>query len=406
MTWLLWLACTSGPSRHPLRADPPYRPFPYDGPVAAGISVPDLPRHTIDDALTAAYDDWAAAYLAEAAPDADGPTWRVKMNRTANAPTTSESQGYGMLLTAWFAGHDPAARERFDGLRRYRLRHSSVLDPRLMDWEVPADEAPSPDDDSAFDGDADAAYALLLADAQWGSDEVDYRADAETVLAGLVELLGADSHQPLLGDWVDPDGGRYSQWTPRSSDWMPESFRVFADATGDERWTAAVDAAYAAIAQVQRDHSPGTGLLPDFLVRDGAGYAPAPPGFLESDHDGAYGYNACRDPWRIGADAFTTGEPRAVAALAPLAAWARAETGGDPESLGSGYELDGTLIPGYRYSSSVYVGPMLVAQATDPQGQAWLDAGFAAVADAREGYFEDSVALLSLLTVSGRRWTP
>ena len=36
-----------------------------------------------------------------------------------------------------------------------------------MGWEVPPDEPGGTD--SAFDGDCDIAYALLLADAQWGS---------------------------------------------------------------------------------------------------------------------------------------------------------------------------------------------------------------------------------------------
>ena len=48
-----------------------------------------------------------------------------------------------------------------------------------MDWKVPQTGG----DDSAFDGDADIAYGLLLAHAQWGSDgSVNYAADASTVI--------------------------------------------------------------------------------------------------------------------------------------------------------------------------------------------------------------------------------
>ena len=81
---------------------------------------------------------------------------------------------------------DPDARLRFDGLFRFYDQHRSTIDDRLMDWFVPADEASGgADDDSAFDGDADAAYALLLADVQWGSDgDVDYAAEGRRILAG------------------------------------------------------------------------------------------------------------------------------------------------------------------------------------------------------------------------------
>ena len=56
-----------------------------------------------------------------------------------------------------------------------RRAHPSEIDSRLMDWNVPEPEG----NDSAFDGDADIAFGLLLADAQWGSaGRVNYKAEA------------------------------------------------------------------------------------------------------------------------------------------------------------------------------------------------------------------------------------
>lgn len=407
MTLLLPLAigcADEGPRSH-LRgdtpsstADEPRRPFPQPVTLAPGALRPSVGQDAVDDAVRAAYDDWVDAYLA-AEPDG---AFRVRMAARDGAPTTSEGQGYGMVLVATMAGHDPRAHARFDGLFRYHRAHRSDVDPRLMDWHVPADGAREPgDDDSAFDGDADAALGLLLADAQWGSDgPVDYRAEAETLLAAQrSRVLGPTTRWPLLGDWVDPDGSRYSEWTPRSSDWMPASFRAFG-------WDDAVDAAYAAVAQVQREHAPETGLLPDFLAPDGAGgLRPADPGFLEGPHDGDWSYNAFRFPWRLGVDAATTGDPRAVAALRPVTTWAAAVSHGDPAALATGYTLAGEPLPGYRWASSITAAPLMVAALTgdDPD---WLDATFAAVRDAREGYYEDTVSLQCLLAVSGRAWWP
>ena len=54
-----------------------------------------------------------------------------------------------------------------------------------MDWRVPGNGGGG--DDSAFDGDCDMAYGLLLADAQWGSTgDIDYAAELTTVLAGIL----------------------------------------------------------------------------------------------------------------------------------------------------------------------------------------------------------------------------
>ena len=279
-----------------------------------------------------------------------------------------------------------------------------------MDWHVPADESSEPgDDDSAFDGDADIAYALLLADDQWGSDgAVDYRAAAETVIAGLgASVLGPTSRLPLLGDWVDPGGATFGEYTPRPSDFLPAHFRAFAAI--DPVWSDVVDATQDVIDQVQADHAPETGLWPDFLVpegRTGLPLAPAPPGWLEDTTDGAWAYNATRVGWRIGVDAAYNANPRSIAAVERISVWARTETGGDPEKLHAGYRLDGTPLPGSDYATSVFVAPMAVAAMSDPGGQAWLDATYGFARTAEEGYFEDTVTLLCLLAVGGNAWQP
>jgi endoglucanase len=94
-----------------------------------------------------------------------------------------------------------------------------------MTWQVPIDPA---GDDSAFDGDADIAYALLLADRQWGSKgAVAYRREAEQVMRAILRsTIGPRSHLPMLGDWTSPDGERHNQFPPRPSDCYEDALNL------------------------------------------------------------------------------------------------------------------------------------------------------------------------------------
>lgn len=388
-------------------AGEPRLPFPQHVRYAAGTLRPDHRSQAQQDAdVLAAYQSWKSRYLVQMGTEPDGhPRYRVRMGTTAGAKTVSEAQGFGMLIAVHLAGAEPAAQTIFDGLWELSLDHPSSIDARLMDWSVEADEQPDPSgNDSAFDGDADMALALLLAERQWGNGgRFDYRAEAARVLAGVVEsTIGPQSRLPLLGDWVDPDGSPYHQWTPRSSDFMPGHFRAFASATGDGAWADVLAAVQQAVGVLQTEVSPVSGLLPDFMVPVSAvdhRPRPAPPGFLEGPNDGAYYYNAGRDPWRLATDGLLSGDPTSRAQAAKLAQWVRGATGGDPLDIAGGYQLDGTPIG--AFFSSFFAAPFGVAAMVDPGGQAFLNATYEAVRTRVEGYYEDSVTLLCLLVMSG-----
>lgn len=145
------------------------RPFPSPTTYAPGIIRPDHIRLTVqDDVIRAAYDRWASRYIVGAGTGAAGRAlYRVALGRPGmanHAVTVWEGQGYGLVITAYLAGHDPNARPVFDGLWRFARGNPSAREPRLMTWHVP------PDTDSgqvsAFAGDSDIAYGLLLADDQ------------------------------------------------------------------------------------------------------------------------------------------------------------------------------------------------------------------------------------------------
>jgi hypothetical protein len=412
------ICCPEGQSncRGQCRADcpPPIvnRPFPQR--LAYGAIQPTIgTRAERDDHVRAAYDRWKARYLVDASRDgSSNRLFRVALGKPGtknHEATVSEGQGYGMVIVAHMAGHDPEAQALFDGLWRFVRANPSEIDGRLMDWRVPGGDG----NDSAFDGDCDIAYGLLLADTQWGSGgTIDYRAAFDQTISGIVaSTIGPESRLPLLGDWAKgkPDNDRYNQYAPRTSDFMPGHFRAFRRATGSAVWDAVVSACQETVDSLQAQFSPNTGLLPDFVqptsVSDHTP-RPADSGFLEGPHDGDFEYNAGRDPWRLATDALLNGDARSAAQVRKIGEWARATTNGDPRAFRAGYRLDGSTWPESNYFTTFFVSPLGVAAMLDANAQAWLDAIYAAVHDRQEDYFEDSVTLLCLLVMTGNFWDP
>ena len=387
----------------------PNFPFPRHETYAEGTIRPNhRSQAQQDNDVRATYARWKTRYLVRV-PGAGVPRYRVAFglpNTPAHDVTVSEGQGYGMLIAVTMAGQDPKAKEVFDGLWRFSRDHPSVIDKRLMAWRIPNGDSAA---DSAFDGDADIAMALSMANAQWGSGgNVNYLAGARRVLAGISEsTIGPDSNLPTLGDWVDAGGPKYNQYTPRSSDFMPLWFKQYGLVARPARWAKVVRATDHVIAQMQAEFSPKTGLLPDFIEpKSASNHTPKParPNFLEDSTDGAYYYNAGRDPWRIGIDGLLTGDKQSLASAAKISRWARKSTGGDPSRLKGGYELDGTPLPGSDYFSIFFAAPIGVAAMTVPSQQAWLNDLYDSVRGVSEGYYEDSVALLSMLVMTGNFW--
>jgi hypothetical protein len=388
----------------------PRYPFPRHIPAAPGTIRPNHRGQTQqDNDARTFYDNWKASYVVAAGTTGGGyPLYRVSFGATDPAKTVSEGQGFGMIILAILAGHDSSAQEIFDGLWEFSRAHPSRSDSRLMAWTVPE---PTGGTDSAFDGDADIAFGLLLADKQWGSKgRIDYGAAVTEVLAGiLASTIGPVSRLPMLGDWVQANGATYNQYTVRSSDFMTAHFRAFHNATSDADWTEVIASTQKVISTIQNDHSPTTGLLPDFIMPTSGSDTtpvPAPPYFLEGPDDGRYSYNAVRDPWRLGTDAVLNGDPTSLAQTRRMSEWIRAATSGNPLQIKPGYLLNGTPIPPANYWTTIFTATFGVAAMTVPAQQQWLNDIYDSVRATHEGYYQDSVTLLCLLVMTGNFWDP
>ncbi|HEX7304785.1 glycosyl hydrolase family 8, partial [Lentzea sp.] len=372
-------------------------------PYVSGVLRPSGSTSTVDAAVVDYYQRWKSAFVRQNC----GNGWYQVISPDADHPYVAEAQGYGMVIAATMAGADPDARKIFDGLVKWKLDHPSSINPDLLAAEQDVNCRSVNGGDGATDGDLDVAYGLLLADRQWGSTGTyDYKRLAiRHINAIKASEVNPSTNLLKLGDWTSA-GDRY-YYLSRSSDWMADHFRAFRKATGDGAWDTIRTAHQNLITQLQNGFAPSTGLLPDFVENTDSSPRPPAGEVLESVNDGKYSWNACRDPWRIGADAVTSGDASSLAAARKLNTWVKAKTGGNPSAIGQGYQLNGTQIAGG--SAAAFFAPFAVAAATDPGSQAWLDALWGKMLQTpidSSSYFSASIQLQVMITVTGNHWVP
>jgi hypothetical protein len=362
----------------------------------------------MDAVLTKQYDAWKAARVVSASSIVSG-GYAVKFSDT-NYMAVSEGMGYGMLLAVLFAGHDPNARALFDGLlavvrTRYAYGNAQFdpLGKYLMDWRLYANGTSAGDGWNAMDGDLDIAMALLMADKQWGSTtgQWNYLQEGKNTIAALKSIN------------MKPDGttkGLANATVSRTSDYMIGHFRAFAAAMGDSFWNTAIDRAYALSDRMQTVYSAGVGLMPDFIVGTDTA-APYPsPGYMGDGNanENKYWWNACRNPWRYSSDYLLSGDTRWKTVTGRLVNFFQGQVnahGGDVLSIGTGYNLNGTMVTGGN--SAAYHGPLCAGACIDAQYQSLADALWNWNAShLTTGYYDSELQLLSLVVATGNWWSP
>lgn len=396
-------------------------PFPQHVTYIKGTLTPKVKQSKKDKVTTEFYDLWKKKYIVKN-PYSSKTQYYVwssgqKYNKQSNQTVpicVSEAQGYGMLITVYMAGYDKNAKKFFDGMYRFYKANTCKRGKYLMSWQQGDNGKKIVDlsgGSSATDGDLDIAYALLLADKQWGSSgSINYKKAAVNIINDIMKYeVDREDNTIQLGNWASTLDKNHAQYTGlRSSDLMPEHFKAFAKATGNKSWSTIATKSYKILNQLTVKSSRKTGLMPDFIIKVNSKYSPANANFLEGGKDGSYGYNACRVPFRIGVDYLTTGSKKGKDMIALLNSWIRKETGNKPENIRSGYTLDGSAIESY-YDMS-YVAPLLISsmcQNSSSKGaQSWVNSLWKLVADSStNNYYNDTIKLLCLIIASGNWWT-
>lgn len=183
-------------------------------------------------------------------------------------------------------------------------------------------------------------------------------------------------------------------------------FRAFQAVTGEKLWGRAVDRAYQLADKMQKNYSPGVGLIPDFVMNTDGDAAPS-SGYLGdgNDKEGFFWWNACRSPWRFASDYVLSGDARFAELTGRMIDFFHNASGGNPVKVGTGYALDGSELTGGN--SPAYLAPLCAGACVDSRFQPFLDALWNWNANhLTTGYYDGEIQLLSLAVASGNWWTP
>ena len=383
------------------------KPFPQHAAYTKGTIKPNHKTQAqLDADVIFVYQRWKKNYLTEDIGEKG--QYYIKYQQSG-AVTCSEAHGYGMVTLAYMAGADSKARDYFDGMFHFFKAHPSNGNSKLMNWQqaIKDGKVVSVGRSCATDGDMDIAYALLLADKQWGSSgKINYKAEAISIINALkASIIHAKYKTLKMGDWAGEEGSRSTDGT-RPSDFMFQHIKSYKKFTGDEVWDAVIQNSYGIVNHIFSEFSSQTGLLPDFAEYKSGNFIPAVGKLLEAPTDGCYSYNAARTPWRLATDYLTTGNTTLKNQLTTLNSWIRNETSDDPGRIRSGYQLDGKMMDGRSYQDLTYQSPFMVSAMIDSKNQQWLNKLWDNAVKNNKSYFGDSITMLCMITASGNWWLP
>jgi endo-1,4-beta-D-glucanase Y len=343
------------------------------------------PRAYQNRDVEAAYARWKADTVT-----AQGAGGHLRVQRPAEPglepnSTVSEGIAYGMLIAAYMA--DQAL---FDELWKYERMW--LDDNGLMDWYINAAGTDRAGTGAATDADEDMAFALVLADRQWGGRgtlDRSYLEDAKDQIKRVWDHEIYEGKLPRAGDhWGDWNNVNISYFAPAY-------YRVFAQIDGNQAgWDAVLKTVYDTIdnALNASNGNQQNGLVPAWCTSRGV---PGSPGH--------YQYDACRTPFRIGLDFCWFGEPRAQAYVAKTTQFFAAL---GVASIVDGYDLNGTPHPANPGGqSAAFIGPAAVGAMASPSQPLFMEQGYAALAGGKllvgGTYYEESWTVLSLLMLTG-----
>jgi endo-1,4-beta-D-glucanase Y len=303
--------------------------------------------------------------------------------------TVSEGIAYGMLISV-----NMNDRLLFDDLWNYYYAHR---DPDgFMIWILDSLGGPlvingfTIGTGGATDADQDAAYALILANAQWGSSgTINYLSEAVS-LVNKIYQYEIDSTYHLVKSGNEP-GGIYRV---NCSYFAPAYYRAFEYITGNPGWTLVRNACYNFLL-FRADAN--TGLVPDWCLPNGDPMPPCPPPYSCRF---TYYYDATRTPLRIAMDYIWHGEPLAYLYCKKVSMFAQSQ---GSANITDEYSLTGT--PMGIYHSNGFIGPFGAGTlATDITMQNFSDSIYSenvSVFEPHWNYYNSSLKVISLLMMTG-----
>jgi endo-1,4-beta-D-glucanase Y len=367
----------------------------YPFPQNQRLSRCTYPTAANPDDVRKAYEAWKSAIVTSNGAGGHLRTQRPNSPGAEVNSTVSEGIAYGMLIAVLMDD-----RMLFDELWKYEQLWANSNG--LMDWYINAAGTQRLGTGGATDADEDMAWALVMADRQWGGQgslDKPYLDYGKALIKAIWdhEIDHGNDEFLLAGDtW----GGNI---VFNTSYFAPNEYRVFEAVTGETGWSKVIDTGYTILTKSlnSANGNVSNGLVPAWCDVNGAPKAPQNGGATN------YQYDAARVPFRIGVDYCFNGDERAKAYLPKISQFF---AGVGASKIVDGYDTNGTPHPdpdsdANGPQSAVFVGSGAVGAMRDAQFQSFENDAYALVATgqllARSSYYNLSWTTLTLAMLTG-----
>lgn len=363
------------------------------------------PVNYCNDDVMAAYNQWKADTVTNSGAPAGRRVRRPNEPGLEKDSTVSEGIGYGMLIAVYM--NDQSL---FDDLWLYEQKFVDG-NTGLMNWYIKPDgsglEANPSGVGPATDADEDMAFALLMADKQWGGKgglAKNYIDLAKQTIGSIWanEVFQYKYLRP--GAWGDSGATNVSYFAPAY-------YKQFAkvDTANATNWMNLVDNMYDVLnnkAVSSGNGNQANGLVPAWCD---AGGKPNGGAFGQGGPSPTnYQYDSCRTPFRIGLDWCWNGDTRAQTYVKLTSDFFSAKTAA---KIVDGYDLNGNDHPQYQtgnnaqVASAAFIGPAGVGAMHDPKYQTFVNDAYTTVAKRQAlvggTYYDDSWMVMSMLMMTG-----
>ncbi|MES1209141.1 MAG: glycosyl hydrolase family 8, partial [Pseudomonadota bacterium] len=270
---------------------------------------------------------------------------------------------------------------------------------------------------AATDADEDMAWALVMADKQWGGSGSLSKTYSAFALQQIQNVWNHEIYQSKLAGPGDGWGGADLFGVINISYFAPSYYRVFKQLDASHAWEAVNQTAFDTIfgpmddgagALSSANKNAGNGLVPAWCTSNGGSSSAGPFN---------YQYDSCRTPFRIGIDwclngtaaatAMTPINPSRAKKYVGLTSTFFSEIGA--ASIVDGYNLDGTVNMGAhpvsQGQSAAFLGPIGVGAMSSASYQTLLDGTYKLLKGNNllvgGAYYDESWTVMSLLMMTG-----